>query len=403
MYKTKAPCGLPCALLLCVLTACAGLKAPPQPEAPAPAEGPVPQDEIPSAGPQPETGRFDRKRYTLPAALRFVPQAPPALSLSPGVGRLAEDAAAALSKTTQGEITAAFQALYIEGIVQGLPLTGVLGGDLVHGWPVKTPRCWAQNWRGPDPDAGPNSWGIPGLVLALKGVESDAAFIVHGPILDFYGRSGGIGGANGAAGYGAPRSGVYYWNGGAAQRFEFGLIAIDPQGGPSFTPWEQEPPLEAPEFPGMDEWEAAAFQAVWLRESAIHGGPLEADGPPVYFPFTAEFFGGDEAAPMRARGVYLQCFDQGRAVFAGLAAQGIPFAVRVIRSPFLDALVTAEVLPGAEDCPADYAAPDVYRDSITGALLEGMARYGVPLTDALPRRAGGVWREAQRFSRGWIE
>lgn len=408
MYKPKAcgPGGLPWAALLCVLTACAGLKAPPEPEAPAPAERPAPPVEIAPAEPGPEPGGFDRSRYTLPAALRFVPQAPPALSPGPGVGRLAEDAAAALSKAAQGETTAAFQALYIEGILQGLPLTGALGGDLVHGWPATTPRCWAQNWRGAGPEAGPNSWGIPALVLALKGVELDGAFIVHGPILDFYGRSRGVGGANGAAGYGAPLGGAYYWNGGAAQRFEFGLIAIDPEGGPSFTPWEQESLGEAPaapEFPGMDEREAAAFRAAWLRESAMHGAPLEADGPPVYVAFPAGFFGKDEDAPLRAGGVYLQCFDQGRAVFAGLAAQGIPFAVRVIRSPFLDALAVREALPGAEDCPGGYSAPDAYGDSLAGALLEGMFRYGFPLTDALPRRAGGVWREAQRFSRGWIE
>jgi hypothetical protein len=306
--------------------------------------------------------------------------------------------------------------MYIEGLLQGLPLAGVLGGDLVHGWPAKTPRCWAQNWRGADPDAGMNSWGIPVLVLALQGIQQGETFIVHGPILDFYGRSGGLGGANGAAGYGAPQSNAYCWNGGVAQLFEYGVITIDPQGSPSFMPWEKEPSPQAlprggaaleaeslPEFPGMDEGKAALFRAAWLRETGIRGAPLIPDGPPVYVEFPAGFFRGEGDVSLPARGLYLQFFDQGRTVFAGLAAQGLPFAVKVIRPPFLDALLAEKPLLGAENLPANHSPPDGYRGSITGALLEGMARYGFPLTDALPRRREGLWLAAQRFSQGWIE
>jgi hypothetical protein len=37
-----------------------------------------------------------------------------------------------------------------------------------------------------------------------------------------------------------------------------------------------------------------------------------------------------------------------------------------------------------------------------GALLRGLARYGIPLSDEVPRYGDGVYRPAQRFSRGWM-
>jgi hypothetical protein len=37
-----------------------------------------------------------------------------------------------------------------------------------------------------------------------------------------------------------------------------------------------------------------------------------------------------------------------------------------------------------------------------GALLKGLALYGIPLTDEVPRYEAGTYRRAQRFSRGWM-
>ena len=35
-------------------------------------------------------------------------------------------------------------------------------------------------------------------------------------------------------------------------------------------------------------------------------------------------------------------------------------------------------------------------------FARGLALYGIPLTDPLPRQEEGVYRQAQRFSRGWM-
>ncbi|MDR0553994.1 MAG: hypothetical protein LBG76_04250 [Treponema sp.] len=418
-----------------LLGACAGLKQPPDPAPPsfAGADG-----DSETAGRLPEPDGFNRRNYAVPEGFRFIPAALPALEYPPGVGQ----PEASVPEAEKSPMTESFQNAYIEGLLQGIPLAGVLGGDLVHRWPPRDPVSWVQNWRHTGPETA-NSWGIPSLVLAIcaGGNFADGSFaggsfvdgegetaLVHGPILDFYGKSKGIGGANGAAGYGAPRGNVFFQDGGIAQAFDYGLILIA-QEGASFIPWERlaaHPDggdvnyVISPEIPagirGRGEGEEGAFRRAfrrafrdaWRREAARRQGqsriPPEADGPPEYIPWDGRLL-SEEGEPASVEGVYLQYFDNAQTVFAALDAPALPFTVRVIRAPFLDALVAAGVLPGLE-APEPPNLPDtlptLYRSGFTGALLEGFSRYGFPLTDALPRAGEDSWVEAQRFSRGWI-
>jgi hypothetical protein len=90
----------------------------------------------------------------------------------------------------------------------------------------------------------------------------------------------------------------------------------------------------------------------------------------------------------------------------------LPFRVRILRSPFLDAFLWAQdrPLPGFETAsgkadgrPDDPAMPRLEtEDDFTRALIRGLAVYGLPLTDAVPKNDEDTLVEAQRFSRGWM-
>ncbi|MDR2111013.1 MAG: hypothetical protein LBP32_06870, partial [Spirochaetaceae bacterium] len=175
--------------------------------------------------------------------LRFVPEGFPAAAVPPGVGSVAEDAG--LDDESRRFLEDSFRSAYLETLFLGLPLMGVLGEDRVHPWPAEDPVCWVQNWRsGLDY---PNSWGLPRLVLALENPASRRVFAVYGPILDAYGKSAGVNGANGASGYGCPRGTVFLSGGGLVQRFDLGSFRVDGAGAVSFLPGEL--PLSPP--PGM--------------------------------------------------------------------------------------------------------------------------------------------------------
>jgi hypothetical protein len=149
------------------------------------------------------------------------------------------DPALALVAEERENISRSFRKAYAEALSRGLPLEGVLGGDKIHAWPAGSPLAWVQNWRSADPH--PNSWGLPNLVLAIRGFDIGEVFIVRGPILDAYGKSGGRGGANGAAGYGPPLSEEFPYGESIAQRFGEGLIAADASGRTAFIP--RQPPV----------------------------------------------------------------------------------------------------------------------------------------------------------------
>jgi hypothetical protein len=134
----------------------------------------------------------------------------PAFEAAPGVGIFTpdpRDPALELEAEERERISLSFRKAYTEALSRGLPLEGVLGGDRVHAWPAGSPLAWVQNWR--SAEAYPNSWGLPNLVLAIRGFDTGEVFIVWGPILDAYGKSRGRGGANGVAGYGPPLSDAF--------------------------------------------------------------------------------------------------------------------------------------------------------------------------------------------------
>jgi hypothetical protein len=209
-----------------ILMGCAGMEP----------KGSLPIPETEEAGPD-AAPNFNRRDYNFPGELRFVPAPFSIPEVPSGVGLLTGepgDRSASLQDAEKEFLERAFRSAYIEGLFREIPLTGVLGGDLVHGWPAAAPLGWVQNWRsGIDY---PNSWGLPPLILAVMGIDRDRVFMVHGPILDAYGKSAGLNGANGILGYGYPRGDEFFYNRGMAQRFSLGIITVDGEGAVSFIP-----------------------------------------------------------------------------------------------------------------------------------------------------------------------
>jgi hypothetical protein len=338
--------------------------------------------------------------------LVFIPSPLPPLAAAVGVGNITRerrDRASQLSGAERDALGAAFRGAYVDGILRGLGLEGVLGGDLVHSWPENAPSLWVQNWQ--TAEARPNSWGIPSLVLAIRNIETTGegaqsrVFIVRGGILDFYGKSAGVGGANGGKGYGCPRSEEFSYNGGTAQRFDRGLITVDEDGKGAFVPGAPPsagavPPPDlgafSPEPPGGGGAVRDAFITAWKMALDSGREALVPDGPGFYAAFSGDPFA------LGARGVYVQSFNQQTAVLALIDTNALPFHARLIAAPFLPVLLSAEDHPAA-----------ALEENFSGGgafirrRMRGFAVYGLPLTDALSGWAGPAYREAaQRFSRG---
>jgi len=347
----------------------------------------------------------------------FTPAAFPSIVVPPGVGRITtdlRDIAATLSAAERDALSASFKAAYINGIFREAPLAGVLGGDSVHGWPLGGPSAWVQNWRTLAPAN--NSWGIPELLLAIRGFREERetsagrVFLVHGQMLDKYGRSAGVNGANGSAGYGSPRGYEFLHNGKKAQRFDLGLITIDREGRGAFFP--ESPPslgLEPPAALGVFADAAGhvrpAFITAW--KMALDRG-IEAmipDGPGQYFAFLDsawDFPGADTLS-----GIYIQTFNERTILLVLPDSPVLPPYPRFMASPFLEVLLSASwhTLPGGEllsPLDINFSADEAFYR----AFMRGLAMYGIPLTDPMP--IGGdendpaSWREGMRFSRGWL-
>jgi hypothetical protein len=347
--------------------------------------------------------------------MAFIPAGLPLLVSAPGVGILSREAAIRGVSLSNGERTAlqdSFRAAYVDGLLKELPLAGVLGGDLVHPWPDAGPSGWVQNWRSARPVS--NSWGIPSLILAVQGVETaremaqDRVFVVDGEILNYYGISAGLGGANGDTGYGSPRGEKFFYYGGIAQRFEHGLIAVGEQGEGSFLPEgppsrDAEIPPDLGNFPGAPENGKLrdAFLTAW--EMALDRAlDMVPDGPGQYLSPSP-----DSASPGAGglKGLYIQTFNRRTALLILPDAPGIPFHARFLGAPFLDTFLSAgpSPLPGAGG-PASGEPGPGGGDAFTRQLMRGISLYGFPLTDPIPYRAGedSPWQETQRFSRGWL-
>jgi hypothetical protein len=412
--------------LSCLCFSCAGKP---------PAEIPWPPEELPLAEPEDEYEGEDKDRdedgeqgvtgdflfHPEPVDLVFVPAGLPTLTPAPGVGtisRAARDQGSSLSGEDRGALRDAFRAAYLDGLLKELPLAGVLGGDQVHGWPDANPSGWVQNWCSARPV--PNSWGIPSLILAIRGMENpqetaqDRVFIVDGEILDYYGISAGADGANGDVGYGSPRGEKFFYtsgiNNGIAQRFDLGLIVIDEQGQGTFLPEEPpsvsvSPPEDLGIFPGAPRSEKVreAFLAAWKMALDRNIEAMVPDGPGQYLSVSSR----DSAALGAGElgGLYIQTFNRRSALLVLPEASGIPLHARFLGHPFLDALLSPE---GYSPPGTEALAPEEIRfsggDGFARHLMRGISLYGFPLTDPLPYRADGdsPWQETQRFSRGWL-
>jgi hypothetical protein len=348
------------------------------------------------------------REYHIPKDMVFISASFSWPAVAPGVGvitREQNDPGASLGENEKKALVESFRTAYIEGQLRQASLEGVLGGDFVHSWPPVTPLSWVQNWR--DRSGTPNTWGIPSLVLAIRGIKGNAVFIVRGAILNMYGRSRGINGANGVAGYGAPLGGEFLYNGGIAQWFEHGLIHVDAAGTEGFI--LDKPPISGEEtsipetvghFAGNDRAIRDDFQKAWRRGMNSNLPYLNPDGPVQRVDFSEKPWEvpGDSGT-IHIDALYFQSFNQCGVLFLLARSRDAPFQTRIITGPFLNAFLAGEdnPLPGTSNASIPGT---VSPGGLTGALLQGLGLYGIPLTDAYPALEGGAYRETQRFSRG---
>jgi hypothetical protein len=321
------------------------------------------------------------RNYVLPAHLEFRPDVFSLPAAAPGVGAITReprDPLAGLGEDEKKAVAESFRAAYVEGLLRGLSLEGTLGGDLVHTWPPGTALSLAQSWR--SRETAPNSWGMPSLVLAVRGTGSDGPHIIRGGILDQYGKSGGRDRANGAAGYGAPLGEEFLYGDGIAQWFEHGLIRVDAAGRGFFE--ETEPPIFSPDraerYAGDGDSIEGHFQQARRRGLYANLPDLRADDSPGRLDIPAS-----ETLP--AGTLYYQTFNRGSVLLLLPRFPDILFRGRIVAGAFLDALLADPPDAGLED-----------------RLLRGIGRYGLPLTDACPAPDGDAYRETQRFTRGWM-
>jgi hypothetical protein len=321
------------------------------------------------------------REYAFPAGLEFQSGGFSLPEAAPGVGSLTRDQGdplARLGDEDKRAVAESFRDAYVGALLRGLPLEGTLGGDLVHSWPSEEPLSLAQNWR--SRDTAPTSWGIPSLVLAIRGMGGGDAYIVRGGILDQYGKSGGRDRANGVAGYGAPLGEEFLSGEGVAQWFERGLIRADASGRGSFEPADarEPPPDGAGRYPGDDGIIGEQFRRAWRRGLYSNLPELRADDPVRRLDLPA-------SDVMPGGTLYVQTFNRGSVLLLLPRIPDLPFQARIVAGAFLDAFLS--------DGPAG---------DLAGRLLRGLERYGPPLTDAYPAPEGGGYREAQRFTQGTL-
>jgi hypothetical protein len=321
--------------------------------------------------------------YVFPAGLEFRPGAFALPVAAPGVGAITReqrDPLAGLGEDAKRAITESFRNAYVDGLFRGLLLEGTLGGDLVHSWPPEEALCLVQNWR--SGETVPNSWGMPSLVLAIRGAGSDDTYILRGGILDQYGKSDGRDRLNGVAGYGAPLGGEFLYRDGIAQWFEHGLIRVDASGRGFFE--ETEPPALSPartgDYAGVEENIWKHFQQARRRGRYLNLPDLRADSPPgrLEIPATETLPGGI---------LYFQTFNNASILALFPQVPDFSFRARIMAGPFLEAFLSDTS-----------SAAD-----LEGRLLGGIGNYGLPLTDPYPAPDADSHRETQRFTKGRMD
>jgi hypothetical protein len=244
-------------------------------------------------------------------------------------------------------------------------------------------------------------------------------FTVRGAILNTYGKSAGRKGANGAAGYGAPLGEEFLYKDGIAQRFEYGLIYVDPAGKGRFIPGtapsaQGTVPETLGYVSGDDGNIREDFQEAWKAGMNSNLPGLKADGPVQRLDFseipwkipvdTEEQTLGVDAGTIPITAVYYQSFNQGSVLFLLAQSPAAGFRTRIIAAPFLPAFLAGRdhPLPGAEASPPFIPLIGTF-GAFSEAVFQGLTRYGLPLTDSYPGRDGDTFRETQRFSRGWMK
>jgi hypothetical protein len=348
----------------------------------------------------------------VPDGAYFIPQVLPDLSIPLDVGARSEDP----SDESAG-LMDAFKEAYAEALIRGLPLMGVLGGDRVNPWPETAAESWSQNWASSGTE--PNSWGIPGLILALGDYRASSGtpvYTVYGQVLNQYGKSAGYNGTNGAAGYGIPLGELYFSGGEAVQRFRRGRIIVSREG----SRFQFEADTVTPLLESLSEDEinrefggknippevSAAFVRAWAFAFADSETETEreSDGPVVRINFSKPWVLQTEGEPVSAGGFYIKSYNSGDDVLILVEGQNLPVRVHRLSKPVLSVLLSRERLPGLErERPLGNSGGG---SALGKSLAGGFALYGPPLSDALPWPAESEeappFLEAQRFSRGWI-
>jgi hypothetical protein len=353
------------------------------------------------------------------AGVSFIPEAAPEIAVPDDVGSISGmDSGAARALGQEAWLRAIFRRAYAEALLQNIPLAGVLGMDRLHRWPENTGLTWVQNWRSSVYTF--NSWGIPNLVMAILNTEGTEVFTVSGAILDYYGQSQGIGGANGVEGYGSPLSSVFFLNQGpdaglsVAQRFEKGLIYLNNRGKGFFIP-EEAPSrrLTLDENAGFFQTQddelreklKEAFKNAYIRLVDRTGEAPPSDGSVEFISLGTErwLIGGDSFEG-GVNGFYVQFFGKLSAALVLPAGEGgAPaenYSARILSAPFLEILLQKIRLPAALGMEL-YPLPQDAGKTAAGALLASFALYGIPFSDLFVLEEKGLI--FQRFSKGLFE
>ena len=384
-----------------------------------------------------------------PREYAFTARSPAAPKLPPGIGLPTadrNDPVAALSTAQRTALTAAFRDAFTLALLHDDPPAGVLGGDKIHRWPGKDVPSLVQNWR--TLREAPNSWGLPNLVLAIQRNAAGRVHLVRGRILDQFGKGGGVGGANGISGYGAPLGNEFPHPEGIAQRFDLGLIVADREGATRFM--LEEPPSRI--FPPPDGVgrlpeggvEAAAattaaaaaattataaaatttaavatavsaavtvevleeFRRLWQIAVDSDYAPEAPDGPVRMLdasPWTAPASGsGAESGipPLKPQYIFVQSYGSASWAMVYAPLSGLPRQARLMGQPFLEILLSAptRLLPNVPGEPPGALAGKRTASADEG-WITGFLAYGFPLGDMYTIQNG----RAQLFSKGLIE
>jgi hypothetical protein len=349
------------------------------------------------------------------SGISFEPTGTTLLSVPDEVGVISDRS---IENSTVSGQSRLFIAAYRQALIQEIPLKGVLGMDRVHRWPENSGLTWAQNWI--SAAAQPNSWGVPGLVLAVWNGKAGKVFTVTGGILDMYGKSLGIGGANGVVGYGSPLTDVFFMDLPGysqpvyAQRFDYGVLYVDETGKGGFitgkAPSTSIGDDEMTGFYPTDDSELReklkkTFNRAYKNLVDRYEGLVKADGPVEYLNFdgyTWHIEVGERI--LFLTGIYVQYYNED--VFAaalpdfsiedGEDTEALMFLTeaRIISPPFSRVIFDGARLPSAEEL-TPYPLDEYARRP---PLLKSFALYGIPLTDSFVSVETGM--PVQRFSRG---